>query len=61
MSQLHKEPEEFELFHRDPVVEGHCPGLDVNSALLLKAEIMTISIKKTQRNLQWPTIMSVFM
>lgn len=48
MSHLHMEPEEFELFHRDLVtlVEGHSPGLDVNSALLFKAEIMTISIKK---------------
>lgn len=48
MSQLHTEPEEFELLHRDPValVGGHIPGLDVNSALLFKAEIMTISIKK---------------
>lgn len=47
MSHLHMEPEEFELFLRDPLAEGHSPGLDVNSALLFKSEIMTISIKKT--------------
>lgn len=48
MSQLHTEPEEFELLYRDPValVVGHRPGLDVNSALLSTAEIMKISIKK---------------
>lgn len=48
MSQLHTEPEEFELLYRDPVtlVGGHSPGLDVNSALLFKAEIKTILIKK---------------
>ncbi len=49
MSQLHTEPEEFELLYRDPValVGGHSPGLDVNSAaLLFKAEIKTILIKR---------------
>lgn len=62
MSQLHTEPEEFELLYRDPValVGGHSPGLDVNSALLFKADIKTILIKKTQ-SLHWSTMMSIFM
>ncbi len=62
ISQLHTEPEEFELLYRDPValVGGHSPGLDVNSALLFKAEIKTILIKKTQ-SLHWSKMMSIFM
>ncbi len=62
ISQLHTEPEEFELLYRDPValVVGHSPGLDVNSALLFKAEIKTILIKKSQ-SLHWSKMMSIFM
>jgi len=44
MSHLHMEP--VEIYTLVIHVEGHSPGLDVNSALRLKAEIMTIAIKK---------------